>query len=128
MQHARIRENDGYWTNLPALTRVERLEAACHRVILSPGGEEERTSLRALLMLGLGKGFDPFSPAAPLAEEAGEKISGVAAILNQEKPNILAMCVAVARLCQTLTNLRGHLGGGRRLIGASPLAPRPEGH
>ena len=39
--------------------------------------------MRALLMLGLEDGLDPFSPAANLAKVAREQISGVAAIPNQ---------------------------------------------
>lgn len=111
--------NDGYWTNLPALARVERLEAACHRVMLPAGGAEARQALKQMLPLDLGRGLDPESPAASAARAGADQISGLIAILEETDPDSLTLRVAAARLCQTLANMRGHLNGGRRISVAS---------
>lgn len=121
MNDAKPGKSSGYWTSLPVLTHVERLEAACQQVILRTGDVEARSALGDLLHLDLGSGLDPLSPASTLVKLATEQIHTVASILDEEKPDVMALRVATARLCQTLTTMRGHLSGGRRLIGAAPI-------
>lgn len=124
MQHGMTQPHDGYWTNLPALTRVERLEAACHRVMLPAGGAEAREALRRMLPLDLGQGLDPNSPAASAARAAADQIAVLVCLLQETKPDSLRLRVAAARLSQTLANMRGHLSGGRRLNVASERSSR----
>lgn len=121
MKNGTLQGKNGHWTNLPALTHVERLEAACHQVILPAGDDEAWTALRDLLHLDVGTGLDPLSPAKRLAERAMEQIDSVASLLDEDKPDLMALRVATARLCQTLTTMRGHLSSGRRLIGLVPV-------
>lgn len=109
----------GDWTTLPALTQVERLEAACHRVMLPAGGEEARNALRRMLPLDLGAGLDPGSAAASAARAAAAQMADLVALLEENHPEPLALRVGAARLCQTLVNMRGHLSGGRRLNAAA---------
>jgi hypothetical protein len=103
-------------TIFPTLTHVEQLEEACHRVILQSGDEQARSGLKALLHLDLHEGLSPLSPAASLAKLAASHASSLAVLLEDDRSNGLALRVATARLCQTLTSLRGHLSG-RRMIG-----------
>lgn len=120
MSDVRSSIGNGFWTNLPALTNVERLEAACHQVILRDGDEVARGALRTLLHLDVGEGLDPASPAANLVKVAAAQIFDLAAILEEDGTDSLSLRVATAHLCQTLTGMRSHLSGGRRTMAFGP--------
>ena len=119
MHHETRRRRDINWTSLPALPQVERLEAACHRVMLPAGGEEARNVLRHMLPLDLGAGLDPGSAAASAARTAAAQMADLLALLDENHPEPLALRVGAARFCQTLATMRGHLSGGRRLRAAA---------
>lgn len=110
------------WVIEPAFTQLEQLEAACRQVVLHAEENGERAALRELLDLVVGSGLNPFAPGERLVKAAAGQICVVAAILAGEKPDPLALRIATERLCQTLTTMRGHLGGGEQTIGSAPRA------
>lgn len=123
MHHETRRRRDSNWTSLPALAQVDRLEAACHRVMLPAGGDEARNALRHMLPFDLGAGLDPGSAAASAAKTAAAQMADLVTLLEENHPEPLALRVGAARLCQTLSTIRGHLSGGRRLSAAASRGP-----
>jgi hypothetical protein len=103
-----------------ALARVERLEAACHPIILHSENVASRLELQGLLDLDVSEGLVPGSPTESLAKIASAQAIAIAALLKRKVIDELALRVATAQLCQTLTSMRGHLSDGHRLIGNWP--------
>ncbi|MDB5487296.1 MAG: hypothetical protein JWQ58_1011 [Reyranella sp.] len=103
-----------------ALARVERLETACHPIILQSDSHDSRLQLQGLLGLDVSEGLVPGSPAESLAKIASAQAIAIGALLTRQVIDELALRVATAQLCQTLTSMRGHLSDGHRLVGTWP--------